>query len=264
MSRSIVEFHDVRKIYRTGLLRRKRIDALRGVTLTIPSGSVFGLIGPNRAGKTTLVKTLLSLCRPTAGTILRLGSPVADRATLAAVGYLHESPAFPAYLTAKSLLEYYGALSQVSSAELRNRIPQLLEQVGLTDRARETIVTFSKGMVQRLALAQALVNDPQLLVLDEPSEGMDIVARKLLHDVIRRCKQQEKTVILVSHNMADIQQLCDEVALLRDGTLAFKGSWAELTGETNHIVGNPVADLPWDTLESMYSAGHTGMGVATT
>lgn len=254
MLRSIVEFQSVSKVYRTGLLRRKPIHALRDVTVTIARGSVFGLIGPNRAGKTTFVKALLSICRPTAGTILRLGYPVHDRTTLAAVGYLHESLSFPPYLTATTLLEYYGALSFVPQAELRRRIPQLLDQVGLADRAREAISTFSKGMVQRLSLAQAMINDPRLLVLDEPSEGMDLVARKLLYDVIRRCKQQEKTVILVSHNLADIQRLCDDVALLRDGSLSYAGPLTQLAGDDPW---NPSADALLGVLEPMYTGAAT-------
>ena len=173
----------------------------------------------------------MSLCEPTSGTILRLGRPTSDRDTLARVGYLHESQAFPQYLTAMTLLHYYGALTLVSARELRARIPRLLEQVGLTDRAAEPIASFSKGMSQRLALAQALVNDPELLVLDEPTEGMDLTARELLHDVIRRHREEGKTAILVSHNMADIQRLCDLVAVLRDGELVFTGSLAGLTGD---------------------------------
>jgi ABC-2 type transport system ATP-binding protein len=254
MPRPIVEFQHVTKVYRAGLLRRKSIHALRDVTLAVARGSVFGLIGPNRAGKTTLVKTLLSICRPTAGTILRLGYPAHDRTTLAAVGYLHESQAFPSYLSARSLLEYYGSLSQVSRDELHRRIPRLLDQVGLADRAAEPISTFSKGMVQRLALAQSLVNDPQLLVLDEPSEGMDLVARRLLYDVIRRCKQEEKTVILVSHNVADIQRLCDEVALLRDGSVSFAGSLTQLAGEDQW---NASTDALLGVLEPMYTGATT-------
>jgi ABC-2 type transport system ATP-binding protein len=251
MPRSIIEFLHVSKIYRTGLLRRSRIHALRDVTLSVPQGSVFGLIGPNRAGKTTLVKTLLSLCRPTSGRILRLGWPAEDRSTLAAVGYLHESPAFPPYLTATALLEYYGRLSLVGRDELRLRVPQLLERVGLADRAHEPISNFSKGMVQRVALAQSLVNEPRLLVLDEPSEGMDLVARKLLYDVIRDCKRQEKTVLLVSHNLADIQRLCDEVALLHEGSLSFAGP---LPGDD---LCNASGEALLGILEPMYTGAAT-------
>ena len=181
----------------------------------MPQGSVFGVIGPNRAGKTTLVKALSSLCRPTSGTILRLGRPVQrPRHAVARVGYLHESQAFPRYLTARVLLRYYGRLSFVASASWHS-IPRLLEQVGLADLARRTDLAFSKGMVQRLALAQALVNDPELLVLDEPTEGMDLLARKTLARRGRPPRGGRKTRLFVSHSLADVQRLCDRVAVLR-------------------------------------------------
>ncbi len=229
----IVEFDRITKTYPTGLFGRRKVHALRDVSLTVPAGSVFGLLGPNRAGKTTLVKILLSICHATRGSVKRLGRPGTIRSTLAEVGYLHESQAFPRYLTATGLLEYYGALSGVSAADLRKRIPRLLERVGLADRTCEPISGFSKGMVQRLALAQALVNEPELLVLDEPTEGMDLVARHLLHDIIRRRQEQGRTAILVSHSLSDVEQLCDRVAVLRSGELAFTGTLAELAGDVS-------------------------------
>jgi ABC-2 type transport system ATP-binding protein len=244
-----VEFQAVSKVYRSGW-RRKPIHALRQVTFTVPRGSVFGIIGPNRAGKTTLVKALLSLCRPTSGVIFRLGRPVQDRRTLARVGYLHESQAFPRYLTAVSLLQYYGRLSLTDGHELRRRIPRLLAEVDLADRAHEPIGTFSKGMVQRLALAQALVNDPELLVLDEPTEGMDLLARKLLHEVLARRRQQGRTAILVSHSMADVQRLCDQVAVLRESRLVFSGALAELTGTEPAAAAT---DVLQQALEPLYA-----------
>src|SRR5689334_9561557 len=142
MSRSIVEFQKVCKTYRTGWLRRRAIHALRDVTIAVPRGCVFGLLGPNRAGKTTLVKSLLSICRPTSGTILHLGRSISDRSTLARVGYLHESPAFPRYLTARAFLDYYGGLSLLSRSELAERIPRLLDEVGLADRAGERVANY--------------------------------------------------------------------------------------------------------------------------
>lgn len=156
-----VTFDRVVKTYQTGLLGRgPGVEAVRGVTLAVPAGGVFGLLGPNRAGKTTLVKLLLSLAAPTAGTVTRLGRPLADRSTLARVGYMHENHAFPRYLTAVELLGFYGGLSGVPSAELDGRVERLLDRVGLGDRRAEPIARFSKGMVQRLGLAQALVTTP--------------------------------------------------------------------------------------------------------
>ncbi len=236
MTAPIVEFQNVSKTYHAGLPAmgtwrpRRTIHALRDVSFQVRGGCVFGLLGPNRAGKTTLVKSLLSICRPTSGTILRLGRNATVRSTLARVGYLHESPAFPRYLTARAVLDYYGALSLLTRREMATRVPRVLDEVGLNDRAGEAIATYSKGMLQRLALAQALVNDPELLVLDEPTEGMDLSARKLLHEVILRRKAQGKTAILVSHSMADVGRLCDELAVLRGGQVVFHGTLADLTG----------------------------------
>lgn len=233
-------FTRVEKFYRRGLLGRRGTHALRGLTLDVPAGEVFGLVGPNRAGKTTLVKILLSICRPTSGEIERLGRPWRDRTTLARVGYLHDAQAFPRYLTAIGLLEFYGALSWMTSAEVRRRIPELLDQVGLADRVREPISGFSKGMVQRLALAQALLNDPDLLVLDEPTEGMDILARHSLHETIRQRRDRGQTTIFVSHNMLDVERLCDRVAVIRHGEVAFDGTLAELTSQADGQEGMPL------------------------
>ena len=233
MTRPLVEFQLVSKSYRTGWLRRRTVHALRDVSFSICRGSVFALLGPNRAGKTTLVKALLSICQPTSGTILRFGRSTSDRSTLARIGYMHESPAFPRYLTARAFLDYYGSFSLLTGRETAERIPRLLEEFGLEDRANEPIANYSKGMLQRLALAQALINDPELLVLDEPTEGMDLPARKLLHRVILRRKRQGKTAILVTHNMDDVRRLCDEAAVLRSGQLAFCGPLANLLGKSS-------------------------------
>jgi ABC-2 type transport system ATP-binding protein len=251
MPRSIVEFQNVCKTYHAGWFRRRSIHALRGVSFAVPRGCVFALLGPNRAGKTTLVKSLLSICRPTSGTILRLGRDTSDRGTLARVGYVHESPAFPRYLTARSLLDYYGALSLLSRRELAERIPRLLDDVGLADRAGEVVSAYSKGMLQRLALAQALINDPELMVLDEPTEGMDLSARKLFHDVVLRRKQEGKTAMLVSHNMDDVGRLCDQAAVLRGGQVVFQGPLAELAG-------GPSSDLEADALQEALEPIYAG------
>jgi len=222
-----VKFHKVGKVYERPWFGR-RLTALHEVTFSIDAGEVFGLIGPNRAGKTTLAKCLLSICRPTSGEITRLGRPWAVRSTLTEVGYVHENPAFPRYLNARQLVEGYGRLSGIKGTKLRDRAGQLLEQVGLADRTHESIASFSKGMLQRLALAQALVNDPRLLVLDEPSEGMDLSARQLLDRVILERRRQGHTVILISHALDDIERLCDRVAVLKGGRAVFVGAVAEL------------------------------------
>jgi ABC-2 type transport system ATP-binding protein len=226
---AVVEFDAVSKKYPADALKRHFIQAVEEVSLSINPGEVFGLLGPNRAGKTTLVKMLLSLCRPTQGHVNRLGKPASDRATLARVGYLHENHAFPRYLTATGLLQYYGALTLVPHEDLRRRIPALLDRVGLADRAREPIARFSKGMVQRLGLAQALVNEPDLLVLDEPTEGLDLTGRQLLREIVNQQRKQSKTVLLVSHVLTEVETLCDRVAVVVRGKLVHQGPMSALT-----------------------------------
>jgi ABC-2 type transport system ATP-binding protein len=247
MTAPAAEFIEVTKIYRTGLLGRDQRVAVSAISLSIQRGEVFGLLGPNRAGKTTLVKLLLSLARPTSGTVKRLGEPISKRATLAKVGYVHENHAFPKYLTGAALLEYYGALTLLPHNVVRQRIPQLLERVGLADRGGDAIRTYSKGMVQRLGLAQALINDPELLVLDEPSEGLDLGGRQLIADIIRERRSSGKTVLIVSHVLREVEPIVDRIGVVVNGQLAHLGTVAELT----HRDGQTIALE--DVLHKLYS-----------
>jgi len=222
-----VEFRHVGKVYRQGW--RRTLTAVHDVSLRIEPGEVFGLVGPNRAGKTTLVKMLLSLCRPTTGEVERLGRPISDRKTLAAVGYVHENHAFPRYLGAAELLAYYGALSRVPHEVLRDRVGPLLHRVGLADRSREPIARFSKGMVQRLGIAQALINEPQLLVLDEPAEGLDVEGRQLLRDVLVEVRKRGGSVLMISHLLPEVERVCDRLGVLVGGRLVHVGTVESLT-----------------------------------
>ena len=227
-------FEQVCKTYPTGFLGQGAgVPALRDVSLSIPAGGVFGLLGPNRAGKTTLVKLLLSLAAPTSGTITRLGSPRNDRNTLARIGYMHENHAFPRYLSASELLTFYGGLSGIRGEELPSRVENLLNRVGLADRKSEPIARFSKGMVQRLGLAQALINDPDLLILDEPTEGLDLGGRQLLRQVVRDFKAAKKTILLVSHVLPEVEELCDNVAVLVGGKVVHTGPLASLVRQAD-------------------------------
>jgi ABC-2 type transport system ATP-binding protein len=224
----VAVFESVTKTYRDPLRLRSAVPALRGVSFQVQRGEVFGLLGPNRAGKTTLLKILLSLCRPTSGNVLRLGRPLSDRSTLARVGFMHENQVFPRYHTATSLLRDYGELTGLNGNDVAARLPRLLQRVGLADRAHEPIARFSKGMFQRLALAQALVNDPELLVFDEPTEGLDLDGRRLIYEVAAEQRKLGRTVLLVSHVFSDVERLCDRVAVLLEGRLAHVGPLDEL------------------------------------
>jgi ABC-2 type transport system ATP-binding protein len=222
------EFVDVSKTYRAPLRAGRTVQALSGISFRIEPGEVFALLGPNRAGKTTLLKILLGLCHPSGGRVFRLGRPLSDRGALARIGYMHENQAFPRYLTAATLLEFYGDLGWIPAAILKTRIPALLDRVGLADRAREPIACFSTGMVQRLALAQALLAEPDLLVLDEPLEGLDLSGRALLHEIIAQQRGAGKTVLIVSHALGEVAEVCDRLAVLVKGRLAHLGSLASL------------------------------------
>ena len=206
--------------------------AVRGVDLQARPGEVLGLIGPNRAGKTTLVKLLLSLCSPTEGRARRFGLPARQRGTLGRVGYVPAENAFPLDMTANTILQYYGALTLLPPALVRARARTLLADVGLDDRAREPISRFSKGMLQRLALAQALLNEPNLLVLDEPAEGLDQLGRSLLRRVVGDCRRRGAAVVLISHALSEVERLCDRVAVLVAGRKVFDGTLEALTTES--------------------------------
>jgi ABC-2 type transport system ATP-binding protein len=220
---AVVEFQDVVKDYTSGLLRRRVRRAVDRVCFQAFAGEVVGLVGPNRAGKTTLVKLLLSLCRPTRGQILRLGRPASARETLEQVGYVHERPAFPGYLTASELLDYYAVLAWVSRGERRRRIPALLDRVGLGDRRDEPISGFSKGMLQRLGLAQAILNHPELLVLDEPYEGLDLDGRRLVGEIVAEQRARGASVLLVSHVIPHVEACCDRIVVLVEGQVVHEG-----------------------------------------
>ena len=218
-----VEFAEVSKTYRAALRPGRTVQALKGVSFTVEPGEVFALLGPNRSGKTTLLKILLGLCRPSGGQVSRLGRPLSERGTLAHVGYMHENQAFPRYLTASKLLEFYGGYAGVANSTLRTHVPALLERVGLADRAHEPISRFSKGMVQRLALAQSMLAEPDLLVLDEPMEGLDLGARLLLEEIVEEQRRSGKTVLVVTHALGEVARICDRLAVLVEGRLAYLG-----------------------------------------
>lgn len=249
-AQATVFFDNVSKHYTSHLFGWKRVVALQNITFSIPSCTVTGLIGPNRSGKTTLLKLLLSLCRPTSGFIERLGSPVSDTRTLARVGYMHENYAFPKYLSAREVLYLYGRLTGLSGSYLRRRVETELIRVGLIDRQNEPIRSYSKGMIQRLGLAQAILADPELLVLDEPTEGLDLFGRQLLRQIIVEFRTAGKTVLLVSHTLSEIEQLCDRILVLVNGKVVYDGTINDLL-KIHHHNNEPLEKV----LMTMYQMG---------
>ena len=235
-SEPIVRVSDLRKTYGKWSLggRRQQVEALRGVTLDACAGEVFGLLGPNGAGKTTLIKSLLGVIKPTSGTASLFGSPVGTAASRRRVGYLPESLRVDRHHTARSALNFYGKLSEMDSVSIRRRSDELLELVGLQGRDRESVRRFSKGMYQRLGLAQALMHDPDLLVLDEPTDGLDPVGRNEVRKVIERLRDLGKTIFLNSHILQEVELVCTRVAIMAKGELRAIGTIEDLRSG-NHL-----------------------------
>ena len=224
-----VQTQDLEMTYRD--LLRKPARALTGVSLEVERGVIFGLLGQNGAGKTTLVKLLLSLIRPTRGTVRVLGCDPFDSRMRRRVGYLPEQMRPPEYMKAHSFLRYMGELNGVDRATLKARIPGLLEQVGLPGE-KKLLSAYSKGMQQRLGLAQALLNDPDLLFLDEPTEGLDPVGRKQVRDMLVNLRAAGKTIFLNSHLLSEIELVCDRVMILNRGAVVRQGTPAEFSKHT--------------------------------
>jgi ABC-2 type transport system ATP-binding protein len=220
---------DLTKHYQSGLFKRKNILALEKVSLSVEQGEIFGLLGPNGAGKTTFVKLLLSIALPTSGTANVLGHSLGQRALKEQCGYLPESHRYPGFLTAFDTLIFFGRLNGLPESVLKDKAQSLLEMVGLKDWAKVKTKKFSKGMLQRLGLAQALVNDPKLLFLDEPTDGVDPIGRKEIRDLLLKLRTQGTTIFLNSHLLSEIELMCDRVAILNKGKVVRIGTISELT-----------------------------------
>jgi ABC-2 type transport system ATP-binding protein len=228
---SAIDVRDLRKTFRTPL-RRKKVEALRGVTFNVERGQIFGFVGPNGAGKTTTIRTLMGLLRPTSGSATILGHAIPSRAARFKVGFLPESPYFYDYLTVGELLDLAGRLFGLPSSERKKRAEQLIERVGLSRARTQNLKKYSKGMLQRAGLAQALMNDPELVVLDEPTSGLDPIGRKEVRDLIIELRDQGKTVFFSSHILTDIEAIADRVAIIARGQLQSQGTPAELIQRT--------------------------------
>jgi ABC-2 type transport system ATP-binding protein len=228
-SESILTAEDLTKVFKVGFWGR-RVTVLEQLNVEVRRGEVFGFLGPNGAGKTTTIKILMGLIYPTSGRATLFGRPISDYRAKARLGFLPESPYFYDYLTAAEFLRFYGHLFSLRGALLETRVTALLDLVGMTHARDLQLRKFSKGMLQRVGIAQALVNDPELVVLDEPMSGLDPVGRKEIRDLILRLKERGKTIFFSSHILHDAELLCDRVAIVMKGRLVACGGVGELVG----------------------------------
>ncbi len=221
----------------------RRIKALRGVNIQVGRGEVFGLLGPNGAGKSTLVKIMMTVVRADKVMGTFLGRPLGNRKKLAVTGYLPENLRFPPYLTGRQTLDYFAALARVPRAVRHRRADEWLARTGI-HRWRDTRVDkYSKGMLQRLGIAQAMMNDPEMLVLDEPTDGLDPVGRRDIRNLLLELKRAGKTIFLNSHLLSEVEMVCDRVSILNEGLVARQGTLSELTQHTREYRIRATGDL---------------------
>ncbi len=243
---SVIETADLRKSYGP-------IEALKGVSLRVEKGQIYGLLGQNGAGKTTLIKILLGIVRLTGGRAALLGEPAGTVTVRRKVGYLPEDHQFPGYHTGYTLMDFYGSLYGVPRTERRRKIPAALELVGIAGRMNSKIKTYSKGMKQRLGIAQALMHDPDLIILDEPTDGVDPMGRKEIRDLMARLKQEGHTIFLNSHLLGEVELICDRVAILQQGQFVREGTIDDLTkSKGTYVIGLlPGQTFPLDAVAQL-------------
>src|SRR5579863_9190535 len=226
---SAIEILDLEKTYMVGFWRKRPKRALQPLQLTVEEGEIFGFLGPNGAGKTTTLKILMGLVFPTAGTARILGRNWTDPEVKAQIGFLPEQPYFYDYLTAHELLDYYGQLSGIPAKDRKRRIDEVLSKVGLADVKGLQLRKFSKGMLQRVGIGQAILHDPKLVFFDEPMSGLDPLGRREVRDLMEQLKQAGKTVFFSTHILSDAEALCDRVAIIHKGELRGIGAVEDLT-----------------------------------
>ncbi len=247
---SIIQTENLAKYFNRG-----KLHALDGVSLQIGAGSVFGLLGPNGAGKTTLVKLLLSILHPTSGAATLFGKPISDYELRRRIGYLPENHRYPDFLKGGAVMDYFGRFAGVQKEQRQQRIPELLKLVGMDKWGNTKIRKYSKGMMQRLGLAVAMINDPDLLLLDEPTDGVDPIGRKEIRDVILQLKQKGKTIFINSHLLSEVEMVCDEVAIMNKGKIVVQGPVAQLTnvGLSYRIQTSPLPESAKEKLRTAFA-----------
>jgi ABC-2 type transport system ATP-binding protein len=243
------------KHYSVGFWRPRPYLALEGLTLSVARGEVFGFLGPNGAGKTTTLKLLMQLIYPTSGTAHILGHPVGTPAVKRRIGYLPENPYFYDHLTAEELLEYFASLFGYAGAERRQRATRLLDEVGIGPERRLQLRKFSKGMLQRVGIAQALINDPEVVFFDEPMSGLDPLGRREIRQLILRLRDRGCTVFFSSHVLADAEALCSRVAVVARGRLVASGGLSEILAFQVHGWELVLGQVPPAALECALKSG---------
>ena len=250
MAELALELKGVSKTFKSGFFMR-RVEALKGVNLTIHTGEVFGYLGPNGAGKTTTLKIIMGIIFPTSGYVRVLSEPPDSVAVKQLIGFLPESPYFYEYLNAEEFLDFYARLFAVPLGVRRERIRRLLSLVGLEKKSHEPLRRFSKGMLQRIGIAQALINDPSLIVLDEPMSGLDPLGRAEVREIIQRLKEQGKTIIFSSHIIPDVEAIADRIGIISDGRISDVGAVDNLLSGRVGSVEITVRNLDRKTIERL-------------
>jgi len=244
------------KTYRSGLIRRREVHALTDFSLEVQNGEIFGLLGPNGAGKTTFIKILLSIAHRTEGSAFILEQKVPGAKVRSRIGYLPENHRYPGYLSGEQVLRFFGLLSGATSGELSSRILPLLQLVGLEQWRTVKVKRYSKGMMQRLGLAQALINDPELLFLDEPTDGVDPMGRKEIRDILTGLRDRGKTIFLNSHLLSEVELISDRVAILDRGRLLRVGTVDELTSQGSHYTFTVEGSVPDGLLQEAHARAY--------
>ncbi|NOX65160.1 MAG: ABC transporter ATP-binding protein [Chlorobi bacterium] len=238
-----IEVNKLTKVYQVGLGKQK-VTALNDLSLTVERGSIFGLLGPNGAGKTTLIKILLGITFPTLGGARILDSDLSNYMIKKKIGFLPENHKFPNYLTAEQTLKYFAQLSGYENSNLNKRIDELLALVRMSKWKKTKVKKYSKGMMQRLGLAQAMINEPELIFLDEPTDGVDPIGRKEIRDILSDLKEKGTTIFLNSHLLSEVELVSDKVAILNEGKLLREGTVKELTTSDEVYEIETAADIP--------------------
>ncbi len=231
---TVIETRDLTKTYKD-FWGRPRLTALDKLSITVNKGEVFGFIGPNGSGKTTAIKILLGLLFPSSGSCTVLGKPPTDVATKARIGFLPEESYLYRFLTADETLDFYGRLFNLDRATRRKRIDELLDRFKMTHARSRQIREYSKGMVRRITFAQALINDPEVVILDEPTSGLDPISSKEMKDLIIELRQKGKTVFMSSHLLADVQAICDRIAIVHNGVCKEYGAVKDILVRKDHV-----------------------------